>query len=1137
MIYTCLTFNCAISLSKASFPNAMNCPVCQEPLVKLKTPSNISEEDQQLISKLPYIIAFPLKETLNQNDYEKRLRRLEYTFLNYLKFLALISVSEFFNADYKNKKIVDLFLSQLMDPSIGRWNAFIRECYAVLKNGNIQLQFPEFYEYYIQVENKDKKHKISEEVIVDFGEINYSKKEGISSIGMLINFRNKYLGHGTPLNDNQAKELWNKYYPIFQDLLTKLTLSSSASLYKKENETVWKLTSDVITDEKEFSATIDESRVWLSDNKNRNLSLVPFLIIPSVFGDIANESQLYVFESYTGKTIKFFSPESIVKETSGEILKRLRLLLTEKQKEIPFTPANFTKDEFNKRIHEENQHVLDVLIQEKKVLPGIYQKREAIEIKLREWIGARSSVFFITAEAGSGKTNLLVEIQKQYLTQNLSSPIIRAARMQKENLKLEIASLLNLDPQIELNEYKTIAGTQASPTIFLIDGLNEANNAENIWREVLEICTLFDAGSVKFVVSNRASSKDELERYVLAENEELLMYGDKAEKENGVKAFTFWLTPLDMNEMKAAWSNYVQKEAGKYKPQFTFDRLATYDRALYNLINNPLTLRLFLEVYNGKPLPSKKTKHLNIWKDWFTKFDEKEQAFLVGLTEEVWKVGRNELPFDDAIKSETLKAYFENDIAKFTYQKLEKAGWISIYSKGLDGYIAFTVEGLLLYLLGVKLDRQIPKVNIDFINNIGDKGTKLQKSAVRSYLKELAGKGDLELIAALIDEGNDLIDFCVEPLLIYLKSFGVQTTIDKVLAKPTENDWKALLKLDRRLDDLQLHVLRKEFLTTLMLFNPLNNKDEIWLGLKAITIFHKELAQHYLNKIEIAALQNDEDLLFQLGSLENKFGNYDKAFEYFEKSLAIYLKLYGEEHPSVATTFNGIGNILSSLSKYDQSMEYHQKCLAIYLKTYGNQHPSVAVSYSCIGGIWKKKGEYDKALDFYQKSLDIKLKTLVTEHPDVATSYSNFGRVWKNKGEYDKALDFYQKCLDIRLKTLGTEHPSVATLYNNIGLVWDNKGEYDKALDFYQKCLDIYIKTLGDEHPWVATLYNNIGLVWDNKGEYDKALDYYIQSAEIRKERMGLDNKATKESISNALRLAKELGKEEELPDWMNKIN
>ncbi len=46
-------------------------------------------------------------------------------------------------------------------------------------------------------------------------------------------------------------------------------------------------------------------------------------------------------------------------------------------------------------------------------------------------------------------------------------------------------------------------------------------------------------------------------------------------------------------------------------------------------------------------------------------------------------------------------------------------------------------------------------------------------------------------------------------------------------------------------------------------------------------------------------------------------------------------------------------------------------------------------------------------------------------------------------------------------------------------------------------------------------------------------LDYYIQSANLRKERIGIYKEATQEAISNALRLAKELGREGELPEWM----
>jgi hypothetical protein len=196
MSFICKNIDCSAPENKMgkSYPSAMECPFCDEPLVEI---FSFSDDDLALINSLPYVIAYPLKETLLQNDYEKRLHRLGYTYINFLKYLGLISISEFFNSDFKNRRIVDLFLSQLSEkPSTGKWNGFIRECYAVLQKEKINLVFPEFYDFYVQIENKDKKFNISEEIIQDFGEVNYSKKNGLSSIGMLVNFRNKYLGHG-----------------------------------------------------------------------------------------------------------------------------------------------------------------------------------------------------------------------------------------------------------------------------------------------------------------------------------------------------------------------------------------------------------------------------------------------------------------------------------------------------------------------------------------------------------------------------------------------------------------------------------------------------------------------------------------------------------------------------------------------------------------------------------------------------------------------------------------------------------------------------------------------------------------------------------------------------------------------------
>jgi tetratricopeptide (TPR) repeat protein len=894
------------------------------------------------------------------------------------------------------------------------------------------------------------------------------------------------------------------YFPIFRELLVQLKFSEGYPMFKCEHGETYLLESAEISLVEKGNQT--SSRVWIENPEGNSMDILPFFVVP---GEVSigkeDKEQLLTYESYTGKTIKFFSPEGTEKQTSGKILEKLNLLLRDKQKETPFSPEAFTKDEFLKRIAEENKLLLNTLISEKKIIPGIYQHREEMEIKLREWIGARANIFFIVAEAGSGKTNLLVEMQRQYAERELPSLLIRAGRMEKQSLKEQIAYLLNIDLQQGLVNYASIAGTQAQPTFILIDGLNEANNAEEIWQDIIDISKVFIPGSIKFVVTNRANTKAELNRYNVSENDFNLLYGENKDNETDLGAYSFWLTALDMKEMKGAWENYAIKDKAKFKPQFNFDDIAVFDRGLYNQINNPLILRLFLEIYNGKVLPKKGLKHLNIWKDWLVTFSEAEQTFLKLLANEVWQKGENEMLLDDLLKHETLKPYFTSDIINSPYNRLKNAGWISRYVKDLSGFIGFTAEGSLLYLLALQLYEKQPAIDLTFIQALLKSGSKLQKSAIETFLCEHALNGDLNLVAELIDAGDENIDVSINPLLFYLKTYGVHATIEKVLENTSENDWKALNKLDDQLDELQLHELRREFLIALMPKNDFKIKESYSIGLKTIAIIDKIQAVKYLKIINTKAsiINEDAEILSQLGVCEHKFGNYDKALVNHEKSLLIKLKSLGKEHDSLATTYGHIGGAWEKKGNYDKALENFEKSLIIKLKTYGAEHPGVANSYNNIGSIYGDKGEYNKAQEYLEKSLFIGLKNLGDAHPDVANSYNSIGINWSRKGNYDKALEYYKKCLDIRLKTLGEDHPAVGTSYNNIGSIYRRKGEFVKAIDYHEKCLKIKLKTLGEVHPSVAISYSNIGVVWSEIDESDKALEFYKKSLDIRIKTLG----------------------------------
>ena len=516
MSYVCKNSECTAPENKKGkeYPYAMECPFCDVHLIEI---ISLSESELKLINSLPYVIAYPLRKTLSEKHNWTKINLFKDTFLNYMKYLGLIIASEFFNSQLKDKRMVALFQSALSEPSFGSWNQYIRETIEYLKKENHMFFCPELVTHYENIETKKgrKLYKGEIQYIDSNGDILLKKQEA-SAIGMLINFRNRYLGHGLTLDENSSQILWDQYFPIFKYLLDEMKFSENYPMFKNDHGETYLLNSaelKIVNKDTQSSG-----RVWLEKVDGQSMNILPFFVVPGeVLITKEDKEQIFAYESYTGKTIKFFSPEGTERHTSGKILEKLNLLLRNKLKEEPYTPITFSKDIFLSRIAEENKFLSDSFITEKKIIPGVYQHREEIEIKLREWIGARANIFFIAAEAGSGKTNLLIEIQKQYTEMGHPTLLIRAGRMEKSSFKDQVAYLLNIDESLDLQIYTCIEGKQAAPTFILIDGLNEAQNAESIWLEIVDWCKEITTGSIKFVITSRANNDADLERYKLTE--------------------------------------------------------------------------------------------------------------------------------------------------------------------------------------------------------------------------------------------------------------------------------------------------------------------------------------------------------------------------------------------------------------------------------------------------------------------------------------------------------------------------------------------------------------------------------------------------------------------------------------------
>ena len=102
----------------------------------------------------------------------------------------------------------------------------------------------------------------------------------------------------------------------------------------------------------------------------------------------------------------------------------------------------------------------------------------------------------------------------------------------------------------------------------------------------------------------------------------------------------------------------------------------------------------------------------------------------------------------------------------------------------------------------------------------------------------------------------------------------------------------------------------------------------------------------------------------------------DKALDYDRRSLAIYERVYGPNHPSVATLHTAIGSQLVYQGKLKEAEAEVLAALAIERRALGADHPDVAQDLLNIAGIQAALGKFEQAVPALAEAGEIREKYL-----------------------------------------------------------------------------------------------------------------------------------------------------------------
>ena len=1018
------------------------------------------DDDQEILQNYPYILAMPYDLMLKEKAPFQKLQLLKDLFLNYLKYLGLLTATEYFFSGIRNASINILFREKLFQPHFGHWNHFIRETLAELESEGHDFLIPELPAHYrsVQLDKKAASYTVESRYTDEDGEIKTVKKK-MTAIDGLINFRNRYIGHGVTLSAEESTGVFELYFPMIKKLLKDLSFAVNYPFLRYRDGHVFRLMGLTPADKGAAGRKYESSEtVWLELEGDRRLPLLPFFIPPEQYmADFSSSVQLFVYEQHTSRRILYFSPELSNGEAAGEPVAMFNRLLKDKEAVEPLEPGQLDSSALIEASSESNMLVMKELEQEQKVIKGIYQSRGDNEKEISSFLDSSSSFYFIAAEAGSGKTNLLAQTCRGLQDEGRPVLFLRGVRLESADLSAEVSRRLRLESSGKLPDAAAWNSLPGGSLVLLIDGLNEHQEPDAALSSLERLFELVPEGALKVIVSWRINSPEDFpEVYPEIEQRIFRTGGESRDSaKNILQRCAGSLKPFNRLELEQAWAAYSKSSKKIYKPQFSLAELEQKDRSFTSNLTNPLLLRLFLELYNGKGL-SKKLRDIQIWPLWYRRITENipgAEEFLMTLVGLMYESNSPEMDLDSLYDHPVLKTIVRQLDISSPYRKLLSQGVLSQYFK--DGFlvISFTVEASYHYLLSRYIIEKGADSTVSFLLDVLKQKAGLRgiREAVGVCASEAAVSGDLTPLAGLIGDENGNPDICATALAKALNLGDAEAVIKELAGRAPSNCIDALAASD--------YILERN-LQTGTRYNAFAALDEV-VSSSNIAAGKRMRALLYYCRIahEYGRYEQALELAIRLSALVAEEKLSDRLFiALSENRLAVaYRKLMRQVDEATSTAYG------------EQALEHARKALEIMEDMLPENDPELAAIYDTVGKVHEYRLEWSEAINYGRKRISVLEAAYGPWHQLLASAYNNTAIVLRENGDRDESVEFSRRAMEIVERALDPFHIEMAYAHWTLAYTWDKFGEPAKGVEEMETVLSILRKTLDEDHPSIAS--------------------------------------------------------------------
>jgi eukaryotic-like serine/threonine-protein kinase len=239
-----------------------------------------------------------------------------------------------------------------------------------------------------------------------------------------------------------------------------------------------------------------------------------------------------------------------------------------------------------------------------------------------------------------------------------------------------------------------------------------------------------------------------------------------------------------------------------------------------------------------------------------------------------------------------------------------------------------------------------------------------------------------------------------------------------------------------------------------------------------------------------------EDLI-NLGAVQQGWGHYKEAEQYYRQALDITQAFYGPNHYKTAAGLTVLGRALRFEPQgNDEAARLFEQALVIRERVFGKVHPQVASTLNEMAGVALARHRFAEAEARARRVLTIYRTVYGGKHAFTGVGVSNLASVYVAQQQYARAEPLYREAIEIFTESQGAEQLNTGIARIKLGRTLLRQRRYAEAVRETLAGYQILIKQTDPGVSWLVDARTDLVLAYNALRQPEKAARFRAELAD-----------------------------------------